>query len=527
MSQGPKERSAKLGILLPLLSLLVASLACTRSDVSVTQSLPEVEAAELSPTSPLLPSSEPNPTEPPVTSTPTATLAVPEAPSSPTPPPTPTPGNGGEPETIVYEVQTGETLRALAIRFAVVPEEIEVADGVRPGDTELLAPDRLLLIPRRLGPTGPSDKLIPDSEFVYSPHAVDFDPISFARDQGGFLIEYRETVYGRWRSGPEVVELAARDNSVNPRLLLAMLEYLSGWVTDPERPSGDDFTYPLGYEKQEAMGLYRQLTWLANEMGVGYYAWRAGTLTEITLEDGSVVRLHPELNAGTVALQRFLGSQHASREWAETVSLEGWVTVYETFFGDPWQYRHPLFEPSVQQPPMTLPFLPGHTWSFTGGPHGAWEREAAWAALDFAPSSVESGCARSEEWVVASAPGLVLRSGGGLVVLDLDGDGREQTGWVLIYLHIAEEDSVQVGDFVEQDDLIGHPSCEGGIATGTHLHIARKYNGEWILADGPLPFEMDGWVARAGSLPYQGALVNGDQTVLACPCASQETLITR
>jgi hypothetical protein len=80
---------------------------------------------------------------------------------------------------------------------------------------------------------------------------------------------------------------------------------------------------------------------------------------------------------------------------------------------------------------------------------------------------------------------------------------------------------------VEAGDLIGHPSCEGGIATGTHVHLARKYNGEWILADGPLPFELSGWIAHAGTRPYQGLLVKDDATVVACPCASRETYISR
>jgi hypothetical protein len=211
----------------------------------------------------------------------------------------------------------------------------------------------------------------------------------------------------------------------------------------------------------------------------------------------------------------------------DDLNSEGFIKTYGELFGDPWEYFHPLYEPGLEQPDLILPFLPGSVWAFTGGPHGAWEREAAWAALDFAPPSSEPGCVPSEEWLVASAPGLVLRSENGLVVIDLDGDGLEQTGWVLLYLHVATEDRVSAGTFVEQEDLIGHPSCEGGFATGTHVHLVRKYNGEWILADGSLPFELSGWVAHAGSSPYQGALVKGDQTILACTCASQETLISR
>jgi LasA protease len=186
-----------------------------------------------------------------------------------------------------------------------------------------------------------------------------------------------------------------------------------------------------------------------------------------------------------------------------------------------------LYEPGLAQPPLELPFLPGRIWAFTGGPHGAWDREAAWAALDFAPTSTPGGCQVSGDWATAVAPGLIVRTGNGVVVLDLDGDGLEQTGWVITYLHVADDGRVLEGTYVEEGDLIGHPSCEGGRATGSHIHITRKYNGEWILADGPLPFVLSGWEAHAGTQAYQGALTKGDQTVLACYCVTDETLIWR
>ncbi len=66
------------------------------------------------------------------------------------------------------------------------------------------------------------------------------------------------------------------------------------------------------------------------------------------------------------------------------------------------------------------------------------------------------------------------------------------------------------------------------MATGTHLHLARKYKGEWILAARALPFTLSEWQARAGTKAYEGALVKeGESTVLACPCASKETLLSR
>jgi len=507
--------------------LLAASLACARADVPAP-----------SPPPPLAPTAAPVdlPAQLPPTEEPTAeasaapavtiTPATPEPVVSPTFPSTPT-LEAGLSETILYQVQPGETPRTLAIRFGVLPSEIASPGALIESDTALLDVDQLLLIPRRLAETGPSLKLIPDSEFVFSPHAADFDAEEVALRYGGFLTRYTEELYGEWRSGPEVVALAARDNSVNPRLLMAMLEYTSGWVTNPDRPEGDAFTYPLGRKDPGVPGLYRQLTWLANEMGEGYYGWRAGTLTEVRLADGSRVRLAPDLNAGTVAIQDYFAQRRVAPDWEEAVGPEGFVRTYTDLFGDPWAYKHPLYEPDLEQPEMILPFAPGKVWAFTGGPHGAWERDAAWAALDFAPSTTVTGCVTSTEWAVASADGMITRSENGLIVLDLDGDGREETGWVMIYLHLAAADRMPAGIIVQRGARLGHPSCEGGIATGTHLHIARKYNGEWILADGPLPFTLSGWVARGGTRSYQGELVRGARTVQACPCATSETLISR
>lgn len=128
---------------------------------------------------------------------------------------------------------------------------------------------------------------------------------------------------------------------------------------------------------------------------------------------------------------------------------------------------------------------------------------------------------------MASAPGLVVRSDRGAVAIDLDGDGNEGTGWVLIYMHITPDERVSVGTWLNQDGLVGHPSCEGGYATGTHLHLARKYNGEWIHAEGPLPFILDGWQAVVGPPNYGGRLVRDGQEVLVGPSSKEYTWIRR
>jgi len=218
-------------------------------------------------------------------------------------------------------------------------------------------------------------------------------------------------------------------------------------------------------------------------------------------------------------LQYYFAQVYDSQGWVSALDpSQGLPALFERIFGSPWlraiQYE-PLYPADLTQPVLILPFFIGQMWSFTGGPHGAWEHDGSRAALDFAPNGESSGCIATNAWALAVAPGLVVRSEHGVVVLDLDGDGSESTGWAILYLHIATEGRIAKGTWVQTGDMIGKPSCEGGYATGTHVHIARKYNGEWTSADGPLPFVLSGWAAHAGRSPYQGTLTRDGETVTA------------
>jgi LasA protease len=111
------------------------------------------------------------------------------------------------------------------------------------------------------------------------------------------------------------------------------------------------------------------------------------------------------------------------------------------------------------------------------------------------------------------------------VVLDLDGDGDERTGWVIFYFHIGTEGRDPVGKVLQTGDPIGHPSCEGGRTTGTHVHIARKYNGEWMPADGIVPYDLGGWIAHKGAAEYDGTLTRAGRVIIACTCAGASSHI--
>lgn len=433
-----------------------------------------------------------------------------------------------EGDTFHYVTQPGDTADALALRFGVKVEQ--VLDPALYPRNRYLPAGLLLSIPNTLGNIQLTGPLLPDSEVVYSPAAQDLSLSDFVRQAGGFLSSYTEPVDSVTLTGAQIIQRVADETSINPRLLLAFLEYRSHWVFgSPEDPR--DTRFPVGFGAGDYTGLYKEITLVARQLTVGYYGWRSGKVTGLTFIDQTHARINPAVNAGTAALQYLFAVLYTPSEWHNELYGEGrFFQMYRDRFGDPWRRAvsvGALLPDALEQIPLQLPFPAGERWVLTGGPHAAWGIGSPWGGVDFAPSAVEPGCTVSHYWVTAAAPGVVVRSENGQVVEDLDGDGRAETGWALLYLHVAAKDRVPTGTRLSADDPIGHPSCEGGKATGSHVHIARKYNGEWIAADGAIPFVLSGWQAVNGALQYQGKLVKGDQVVLAQPDGSHTALIVR
>ena len=468
-----------------------------------------------------------------------AGILNPDIPHTPTPQPLPTEGVSGvtpPPNPVqqgdgylFYTVQQGETLPALALRFGVEKHEIQThlphfLTGLLPIGIQIQIPDQLentLPYP---------DPILPDSEVIYGPSAVNFNAVDFINTAGGFLAGYEELVRNEIMTGPEIVQRVTIETSTNPRLLLAFLEYRSGWVLG-HPPNAENNRHPIGYYATGSTGLYNELMITTRLLAQGFYGWRDGSRLTISFKDSSQGRFPPGLNAGSTALMGLFAALHNRQAWeAQLYGQNAFPEFYANMFGDYWS-RAATVEPYLlatdRQPELALPFSPGEAWSLTAGPHNTWQTGTPRGAIDFAPITGEPPCAISYRWVTASASGLVVRSERGVVVLDLDGDGNEGTGWVLVYLHIAEKDRVPVGSWVAQDTPIGHPSCEGGQSTGTHVHLARKFNGEWLGAEEPFPMMLSGWRAYAGRGRYDGYLQYGDAIVTSRPDGSAGSTIMR
>jgi len=449
-----------------------------------------------------------------------------------TPPALPPPPFPGRPryapgELVDYTAQTGDTLPGLARRFNTTVPKILEANPFIPTDATSMPPGMPMRIPIYYLPLwGSPYQIIPDSLFINGPAQVGFDTETFVNQRPGWLKSYATYVADANRSGAAIVDYVAHYYSVSPRLLLALLEYHSQALSQPILTEADK-DYELGFKHWSHKGLFSQLTYAANLLNNSYYQFRANQLFEIEHTDGRLERFDPWQNAATVSLHVYFNTLDEAA-YNRAVSPEGFAHLYRQLFGDPWQNVQPHIPGSFTQPAFLLPFEPGDVWALTDGPHTAWGTGEPLAALDFASPSKTSGCVPSAVWATAVADGVVVRSETGQVMLDLDGDGDERTGWNIFYLHVATEGRIPLGAVLKQGDPLGHPSCEGGAATGTHVHLARKYNGEWLPAagwDGILAFNLEGWIAHNGRQVYLGTMTRNTMVVTACTCSNAASFI--
>lgn len=434
----------------------------------------------------------------------------------------------GPGQLLPYTTQTGDTVYALAAHFNTSVAEVLAANPTLPTTMTLPSGLKLKIPAYYFALSGPDTQIIPDSEFVYGPTSVGFDVAAYIDNQPGFLKSLSAFANKRQRSAAETIQFVAEQYSINPKLFLALMEWQTQALTQTDAPETlqENLFGPI----PNVSGFYRQLYWVAEQLTVGYYGWRSGALTKIDFQDGYLLRVDSYQNAATVGLHYLFAQIWPFDQFETLAGRDGFAATYSRLWGEPFATRPmDVIEGNLTQPPLTLPFRPNEQWALTGGPHPAWGENVPWGALDFAPPSGESGCIATQRQSTASASGIVTRSGENTVILDLDGDGYEQTGWVLFYFHLANEGLAPAGSHLQVGEPVGLPSCEGGRATGTHVHVARRYNGEWLPAEGivpdVLPMTLSDWTAVRGEAPYDGRMWRLGQWVYACTCSTSANLV--
>ena len=140
-------------------------------------------------------------------------------------------------ELVDYQAQTGDTLVALAARFNTTVTEILETNTFIPSSATTMPPGMPMQIPIYYRPFwGPQYQIIPDSLIINGPAQVTFDTSAFLRNQPGWLNGYVEYAFGGSRTGAQIVDYVALNFSVSPRVLLMLLEYQAGALTQPVKP---------------------------------------------------------------------------------------------------------------------------------------------------------------------------------------------------------------------------------------------------------------------------------------------------
>ena len=432
--------------------------------------------------------------------------------------PNPTPTSSTPVSTTIietYTVRNGDTLGAISQRYNISVEDLMRLNGLTNANS--LQIGQVLKISMEVPREAPADFLLPDSEVVYGPAYASFDVTAVAAQYNGYLTTYREKVDGELLTGPQIIQLVAERFSVGPRVLLALLEFQGSWVTKTALTQ-TQITYPMGLIDPIRQGLFFQASWAANHLNEGYYGKITGRLGAYKFKDRSRARLASNVNPGTAALQNVLSYTAGWDDWQTDIGANGVLATYRTLFGDPAALAvNPLVPPDLKQPPLRLPWNDGERWYYTGGPHSGWGDLDSWSAVDFSPSDTPGSCIPSRLWIVAAAPGKILRAEHGRVMESLSNSDFQGNGWTVMYMHMATTGRVAAGTPVNIGDRIGHPSCEGGDAEASHVHFGRLYNGEWMGAE-MLPMVLSGWTVNATDLAYEGTLTRGTESRTACNC---------
>ena len=421
-------------------------------------------------------------------------------------------------ELVDYTALDGDTLPALAARFNTTEKEIRAANPILPEHITTLPQGLPMQIPIYYRSSwGSSYKILADAQYVNGPSLKGFSARSYTDRQPGWFKYFNTWANNQNQRGGELIDYIGEYYSISPRLLLAILQYLTGALTESQFRSDFNTSSVLGFPGEKYKSLSGQLNQLAEFLNDTYYSYKAGKFTEYELRDGSLIRVDPWLNACSAALQAYFAKVLSPAEYYIAIGPKGFVKTYKEMFGDfPAVEEYPAHLPgSLEQIELRLPFKDGEAWTYTGGPHTAWGSMHPYAAVDFAPPANEHGCFISYAEVIAPHSGTIVRTGTGMAMLDMDDDGDDRTGWVMLFLHLKTESIPPVGTHVETGDVMGHPSCDGGTSSGTHVHIARKYNGEWIEAGGVIPMNLDDWIAEDGPEKYEGVFRRYSSYVIA------------
>ena len=353
--------------------------------------------------------------------------------------------------------------------------------------------------------------LISNDQFVFHPNFYSFDIQGFLQSQPGVLKDYNVEIHGELVSAADIIESTAYFYSINPQVLLALLETKSSLLSDPHL-SHSRVEMAMGINELGMDDFASQLNYVAGRMFRILYRNAQENSKGITTLDATAATL-TLMSAFSQTSQQTTTSEEFARSQPQR-----FVEVFTEWFGDPLSKRVSAPSRDSSAPQFHYPWPAGgfaEGWKKVRGPHDnfGWpladekteEGGNYPKGLDFVPPhavNVATGspnnpcigrnddpdhraeCAEANRgiarqyWAIASAPGNVVYSGFSQVVV------QHNSEWGTLYYHIATEGRVPEGP-LPADLHVGHPSSEcnqGGYSTTSHVHFSILYGGVFQTA---------------------------------------------
>jgi len=327
--------------------------------------------------------------------------------------------------------------------------------------------------------------LLSDGQFVWGPNVGNFNIEAFLNGHDSPLASYAKSI-----------ESWARYYSINPRVVLALLESNYGLISNFDPSANPDTIHQL----IEKTSVDLSLAFLQHmyEMGVRQKG-RAPVFAQggqsFKFEDGTLAELTWSPSSASYALAAVESKGKLQNPGLSTQAIGG-IGDFEAAFGYFFPETDPLdtsnnLEPDTPPPDdyFQLPFPLGATWTFSGV--HSWSGSAAYpdrSSLDF--STPWSNYPDSPyKNTVAAAPGNSVIIEPNPVFSDtpcwveIDHGG----GWSTHYYHLVNLGSPGAVGPNSQNQLIGgigEETCNGGWASGPHVHFALFYNGA--------PYDLEG-----------------------------------
>ena len=338
---------------------------------------------------------------------------------------------------------------------------------------------------------------VSDGQFVWGPNVGRFDILGFLLNRGSPLADYAADI-----------AIWASYTSVNPKLLLGVLEFQSGLVS----------SIPSGWTRDDVVAAIEETSMtMATAYYEHLYTWgdrrprlrvQNARPPAVQLRDGTVIQFDAEEPSGSFALAARLAESSDRNNFDEALAMGG-AGSFDEVFGALFPSVDLADASNLVDPPGTppanmlqFPFPLGGRWTF-GGPH-SWNGNSTppFSSMDFFIGG--STCAAPYYlFSVASASGSAYRPWGYSCWLEI----AHGAGWTTSYYHLQ---NLTAATGAERNDPLGTIACEicaGGYATGPHVHWSLKYNGAYIDLEG---VELSGWTIHPGTVAYNSGTIERD-----------------